>query len=238
MITIYKEDRKDLCKLIIEHIVNKLSEGELNIAISGGSTPKLLFSLMATKEYRNKIAWNKLRIFWVDERCVPPSDNDSNYKMTYDSLLSLVPIPKDNVFRIKGENNPEQEERRYNEVVAYELKQKDGYPLFDIVLLGIGDDGHTSSIFPTQMELLDSSKAYEVATNPYTQQIRIALTGRAILKAKEVYFLVTGENKKKILQNIVQNTKEAENYPSYFVVLNRKDCKLFTDVHIPNYTDN
>lgn len=231
MIKIYNPDSSALCKNIIENkIIAKLSQRELNIAISGGSTPKILFELMASDEYINRIDWAKLNIFWVDERMLPPDHKDSNYRMTKEAMLDKVPIPKENIHRIMGENDLIEEEKRYNELVLSRLESKNNFPIFDIVFLGIGDDGHTSSIFPTEMHLLSSNKAYEIATNPYNKQKRIALTGNAILQGKEIIFLATGEAKRNILMDLSLNNEKAKTYPSNYILENRLDAVLYTDV--------
>lgn len=229
---IYNQDKKKLCDLLIAQIVELSRHSTINIAVSGGSTPAILFSMMAQIPYAEKINWQNINIYWVDERCVPPTDNESNYKMTYEKMLSKVAIPQKNIFRIMGEFDPLSECDRYNNIVIQNIPCQNGFPLFDMAIMGIGDDGHTSSIFYTQMELLESDKPYEVATNPYSGQTRIAMTGKAILKAKELVFLVTGENKRLVISNIISGNDEAEKYPSYHIIKHRKDCKLYTDVNV------
>ena len=132
-----------------------------NFAFSGGSTPALMFDLWAN-EYSDITPWTRMRVYFVDERCVPPENSDSNYGMMRSLLVGVVPIPYENVFRIKGEERPEKEAVRYSRMVENNIPMKDGWPVFDVVLLGAGGDGHTSSIFPGQESLLSSDKIYEV----------------------------------------------------------------------------
>ena len=130
--------------------------GWVHIALSGGSTPRLLFELLAEEPLRSAVDWSRIHLYWVDERCVPPTDPDSNYGMTEATLLRHVPIPQDQVHRIAGEKLPEREAKDYCWLVGSELPFDGAFPVFDIVLLGLGEDGHTSSIFPHQMELLEN----------------------------------------------------------------------------------
>jgi len=171
------------------------------MAVSGGSTPALLFSILA-EEYKEKIDWSKVKIFWVDERMVPPEDDQSNYKMTVETLLNHIKIPEENVIPIRGENNADEEAIRYSEKIKEIIPLEDNLPLFDIILLGIGEDGHTASIFPDQMDLLTSDKICEKAVHPQSGQARVTLTGPVINKGKCVCFLTCGKGKAEIVKKI------------------------------------
>ncbi|MDQ3021182.1 MAG: 6-phosphogluconolactonase [Bacteroidota bacterium] len=189
------------------------NKGTFNIAISGGSTPKLLFEVLA-KDYKNKIDWMKVNIFWVDERCVPPDDEESNFGMTKKILLNKVSLPESNVHRIFGENEPQKEAIRYSEIIKYNLNFKNGFPVFDLILLGVGDDGHTASIFPDQMKLLNSKNICGVAIHPVSRQKRITLTGKIINNAERIYFLVTGKSKAIIISEILNKKDGYLKYPA------------------------
>lgn len=207
-----------VAQLILEKSTTKLLQSQqLNLAVSGGSTPKYLFTLLAEEEYRTQIPWENVRFFWVDERCVEPTDPESNFGMTYDALLQYAFVPAQNIFRMKGEDIPENEAQRYINLLRKELPAKNGFPVFDLVLLGIGDDGHTASIFPNNLNLLDSEKSVEVATHPVSGQKRITLTGKTINHADQVIFLVNGENKAAIIREIVQQTPTAKKYPAAYM---------------------
>jgi len=185
----------------------------INIALSGGSTPKLLFEILA-KKYSDKIDWSKVHLYWGDERCVPPSDEQSNFRMTNERLLQQVNIPPSNIHRVLGENPPEEEADRYSKRIEWNLSLKNSLPIFDLIILGMGGDGHTASIFPHQIELLDSKKTCEVATHPESGQQRITLTGNVINAAKQVHFLVTGASKKSVVQEIFSQSGNWEDYPA------------------------
>ena len=144
--------------------VRQKTDGPFHIALSGGGTAKLLFRLWA-QEYVRKIAWSRLRFYWVDERCVPPDDPESNFKYADELLFQKIGIPDNHLFRIRGEEDPEQEARRYAAAVRAELPLQDGLPRFDAVVLGIGDDGHTASIFPHTPGLLTDPACYAVIRN-------------------------------------------------------------------------
>ncbi len=188
----------------------------LHIALSGGSTPKILFQELA-HHYVDKIDWAGIHIYWVDERCVPPSDNESNYKMTADFLLSHVKIPGGNIFRMHGEAPPAKEAKRYGALLRQKLPQVDGNPQFDLVLLGLGDDGHTASIFPESKTLWNAPENCVVAVHPISGQERISLTGRVINNAREVAFLVTGAVKAEIVREVVRREDNFASYPASLV---------------------
>lgn len=186
------------------------------IALSGGSTPMILFDLLA-KEYADRLPWEKLHFYWGDERCVPPTHDDSNFKMTESRLLSQVPIPKENIHRILGESDPEKEAARYSAEILKNVPLSNLYPRFDMIILGMGPDGHTASIFPHQMELLDKARICEVATHPESGQKRITLTGPVINNAERIAFLVTGGNKKAKVKEILEKSGNWKLYPAAHV---------------------
>lgn len=223
--------------IIEELIAPKLERGVLTLAVSGGSTPRQLFEIMATS-YRTALRWENLRVYWVDERCVAPTDGQSNFRM-FAEALSIKEGDEDSPYellsklghisRIKGEEAPELEANRYTNLVCEALPHtSDGMPIFDLILLGIGIDGHTSSIFPHQMHLLEECTPYMVAQNPEGQK-RICLTGQTILAGRVVAFHAVGSDKRDILHSIAFGNQEAEVYPSRYFVKERKDIMLFTD---------
>jgi 6-phosphogluconolactonase len=185
----------------------------VTLAISGGTTPYLLFEHWA-KNYLYKIPWEKLHFFWVDERCVEPESPESNYGNTKKTLFDQVPIPPQNIHRMMGENEPELEAVRYAEEVGRFVVLSNELPQFDIVLLGMGDDGHTASIFSPSLELLNASQWVETTKNPYSYQQRITLTGNVINNARHLYFLVTGQSKAPVLKTIFEKLSGFEKYPA------------------------
>jgi len=184
-----------------------------NLAISGGKSPDLLFSVLAEK-YATSALWNKVHFWWVDERMVPATDPESNFGNAQKLLFSQISIPEENIHRIKGENIPEPEALCYSAQIRKNLTNLNGWPVFDLILLGIGDDGHTASIFPNQMELLRSDRICEVSMHPVTGQKRVTLTGKAINNAEKVCFLVNGANKAERFSEIWQNKEKANYLPA------------------------
>ncbi|MGQ8337689.1 6-phosphogluconolactonase [Sunxiuqinia sp. A32] len=197
------------------HMISS-SRQRFDIALSGGKTPKLLFEIFAS-EYSNKIPWERIHFWWGDERCVPPTDNESNYKMTQESLLSKINIDESQIHRIKGELSPDAAASDYILQIQSHLNERDNWPIFDLIILGMGDDGHTASIFPDQMEFLKSDKICEVATHPESGQKRVTLTGKVLNNANRVYFLVTGKSKAKRVSEIMNNLKKAQKLPAFHV---------------------
>ena len=204
------------------------NQQEVHLALSGGSTPKLLFQLLAS-ESSGQIDWQKVHLYWGDERCVPPDHSDSNFGVVRDLLLDHINIPEANIHRVKGEADPQEEAKRYSKEIRDTLAIQDGWPVFDIILLGMGGDGHTASIFPHQMELLDPPVICEVAQHPESGQQRITLTGRVINNAKEVVFLVTGEGKAEKTGEILNSKGAWESYPAAHIRPNSGQLHWFLD---------
>ena len=223
----------DLALKFAEDLAGMINESakvkkDFTIALSGGSTPEVLFSLLGVK-YAKSIPWKRVHFFWGDERCVPPDNSESNFAMTSRTLISKIEIPSENIHRIKGEDDPEMEAVRYSEEVLSFTRNRDGLPEFDLVLLGLGDDGHTASIFPGHLDMFSSYKICITALHPVTQQKRITLTGRVINNADVVTFLVTGKKKEGIVEKIFKNKPEAINYPAFYVVPSHGSLSWFLD---------
>ena len=184
-----------------------------HIAISGGSTPRILFEHIAGLP-TDPGMWNSARIYWVDERCVPPAHEESNYRMASEFLLRHLGLSHGHIYRIRGEEIPVKEAERYASLIHDRVPQKNNIPCFDLVLLGMGRDGHTASIFPDRMDLLESERLCEVVKHPGSGQIRITLTARIINNADHVYFLVTGKSKSATLSAILGNKKDRSRFPA------------------------
>lgn len=197
--------------------IHQITSGNFySIALSGGSTPRKVFEYIAL-HYRNQVDWQKVQVFWSDERCVDPKSEESNYRMAAESLLDKVPIPANNIFRIHGEVDPTSEAERYSETIRQHVPAYNNVPRFDLMLLGLGDDGHTVSIFPGSLHLFTSNKFCEVALNPYTKQKRITITGRIINQSRNVIFLVTGEAKAEMVAIIIGKKQGWEKLPASLV---------------------
>ncbi len=190
-----------------------------SVALSGGSTPRLLFDELADVN-KYPLTWQNIHLFWGDERCVPPDHEESNYKMTKTHLLDKIEIPDGNVHRVLGESSPSEEAERYANEIGKYVKSHEGIPQFDLIILGMGSDGHTASIFPHQMELLTSENVCEVAIHPESGQNRITLTGKVINQAKRVAFLVTGSSKTEKVQSIMKHAAVANSYPAAHIKAN------------------
>ena len=187
-----------------------------HLAISGGKTPDLLFSILADN-YADSILWKKIHFWWVDERMVVPDHPESNYGVAQKLLFSRISIPVENIHRIKGENIPEDEALSYSEQLKNNLEQLTEWPEFDLILLGMGDDGHTASIFPNHMELLASHHLCEVAKHPQSGQKRVTLTGNVINNANRICFLVTGSNKSKRISEILTSHETSNLLPAKYI---------------------
>jgi 6-phosphogluconolactonase len=183
------------------------------VALSGGTTPEYIYRYLSDF-YAERISWEKLLVFWGDERCVPPEERESNYRMAYESLLQNVPIPDVNVFRIRGENDPAAEAKQYSDLVSSVVPFFNGIPQFDLMLLGLGDDGHTASIFPDRPDLLTTQQLFDVAVKPGTLQKRITATGRLINNSSRIYFIVTGRKKAPLVAEIIEAKGGSERYPA------------------------
>lgn len=196
---------KDLDRLEPDHYYT--------LALSGGSTPENIFRYLA-ENYAGRISWEKLLVFWGDERCVPPEDEESNYRMAFESLLQNVPIPDANVFRIKGEDDPSAEARQYSELVSSMVPFYNGLPQFDLMLLGLGIDGHTASIFPDRLDLFSASQLFEVAVMPGKRQKRITATGKLINNSSLIYLIAAGKAKAGIVSEIIERKPGSDRYPA------------------------
>lgn len=194
------ETSRELILRLVE-LMEEHPDRMFHLAVSGGEAVALVFDLWA-HEYREVTAWNRLRIFWVDERCVSPEDAASHYGMMCNLLLGVVPIPYENVFRIRGEAHPQEEALRYSETVSREVPSLNGWPAFDAVLLGAGDDGHTASLFAGQEERLTSYQGYVSCVHPRNGQKWIGMTGGWLLNAHRVIFLLTGKSKAMVVREI------------------------------------
>lgn len=190
------------------------------VALSGGNTPKTLFEYLADN-YNEKIAWERIKFFWTDERCVTPDHEESNYGMASKALIKHINIPQNNIHRIHGENPPELEAVRYAEELN-KIPKVNNLPCFDLVLLGMGADGHTVSIFPDRMDLLHSDKFCENVQHPDTKQNRITITGKVVNNARKKVFFITGAGKAETIHQILEQKPESENYPATYITNNVK----------------
>jgi len=206
------------------------SVGNYFLAISGGNSPLDLFNKLSQPVYRDSINWNKVHFFWCDERCVPPGDEQSNFGEADKAMFKLVPVPGENIHRIHGEDEPNEEVVRYsNEIEKYVPLGTGALPQFDRVLLGLGGDGHTASLFPGKNLLFEYSNIAGVAKHPVTGQKRISLTADILSAAKKITFIVTKKEKAKILSEILNDLPASKNYPAVKIKSASDNIEWFID---------
>ncbi len=189
--------------------------GSFSVALSGGSTPKALYSLLATRP-AGTLPWNEIRFFWGDERHVPPDHPDSNYRMANEAMLSLVKLNPQNVFRVKAENpDASAAAADYEQVLRRAFRLGAGeIPRFDLILLGLGPDGHTASLFPRTEALHENAR---LVVSNYVDKFktdRITLTYPVLNKAAKVMFLVSGKDKAATLASVFDPDSSPEEFPA------------------------
>lgn len=209
--TIYRLIEKTIDDLVQ---LSNSQQKEIHWVLSGGSTPKAIFKALAEEKNKSKIAWDKLHFWWADERCVPWDDPESNYGDAKKLLLDHLDISPDQIHPVNGSLTPDQSVIDYiRQIKTNVVIGKNGFPIFDLIWLGMGDDGHTASLFAEHFSHSDQSWAV-VAHHPKTHQSRVTLTLPVINNAKEVYFIVTGESKAEMLKRILSGTDVSLIYPA------------------------
>ena len=203
--------------------------GRFTVALSGGATPKAMFTALAAEPFLDTVPWSSIFFFWGDERCVPPDHQDSNYRMTRETLLSKVPVPEQNIFRIAGEHpNPDQAAEEYSATLRNFFLTGPGalktgtaplsqLPRFDLVFLGMGADGHTASLFPGTAALHAGT---QIAVASYVEKFqahRITLTAATINNARNITFLVAGADKAATLKEVLEGPLQPDIYPCQLI---------------------
>ena len=214
------ENGIELARGAAEHFVTASlaavdQRGFFTVALSGGSTPKALYELLAdpSEQFRDRIPWSKTHFFWSDERHVPPDHPDSNYRMAYEAMLSLVPVVESHVHRVSSENPSAQEAADEYEHSLKQIVNQD-LPRIDLILLGLGGDGHTASLFPGT-EVLSETKRLVAA--PWVQKLqtyRITMTVPLLNNAECVMFLVSGAEKAQIIKAVLEGPQK---YPAQLI---------------------
>jgi len=192
--------------------------GKFTIALSGGSTPKNLYNLLATNA-RTSLPWDRMFFFFGDERHVPPTDKDSNYRMAAEAMLSKVPVPVGNVFRVPAEMpDATAAAAAYDESLRkFFALQPEQAPVFDLILLGMGPDGHTASLFPETAALQEKTKLVVANHVEKLQTDRITFTLPVLNAARCVAFLVSGTDKAEALKSVLQSDAPGDKYPAKLV---------------------
>jgi len=204
-----------------------VGSGRFTVALSGGSTPRKMYSILAEEPFLDTVPWSSIYFFWGDERCVLPNHEDSNYRMAYDTLLSKVPVPPENIFRVPTELfDPERIAEEYSARLTQffltgasrsATAPLSTVPRFDLVLLGMGPDGHTASLFPHTSALNEGAR---IAVANYVEKLgvhRITLTAATINNARNVTFVVGGTDKAETLKNVIEGSYQPELYPSQLI---------------------
>jgi 6-phosphogluconolactonase len=213
-------NREQMVTATTERVINEIGQaihdrGLCNMALAGGNTPREIYSMLAESTYQDRVDWDRLHLFWGDERIVPPEHEDSNFRMVKETLLDHVRIPDGNVHRIRGEVAPEQAAHEYAELLHDHFESDS--PRFDIILLGIGEDGHTASLFPGT-DVVEECKLYTVAVFvPRLDTWRVTLTFPVLNAAREVLFLAAGKSKSDIVQRIISIKQPSKEFPASMV---------------------
>jgi len=200
------------------------TSGRFIVALAGGSTPRGLYELLATPRHAPRIDWPRVHVFWGDERCVPPDDPASNYRMTREALLDHVPVLPSNVYRIHGEGLPTAAADAYEDDLRRVFSTPSGRPretasaCFDLVLLGMGDNGHTASLFPGLTAVHESQRWVVAEYISEVSMWRVTLTPPVINAAADVLFLVSGAGKAAMLHRVLEGPRQPDAFPAQAIV--------------------
>ena len=222
---IVEPDNAALARRTAQHFVEIAEQavakrGRARIAISGGSTPKVAFQLLAdpAQPWLKRMPWDKLELYWVDERTVPPDHPESNYRMTREAMLDRVPLKPEQVHRMEGELEPEVAASRYESLLRNTFRLEGAEtPRFDLIGLGMGDDGHTASIFPHTEAIHEMGRLVTANQVPQKDTWRITLTWPVINQGSSVFFLIGGKNKAELVKEVFTGPREPERLPSQLI---------------------
>jgi len=221
-------DAAELTRAAADEISSLIAEvlrasGRFMWALSGGSTPRGLYRLLASEPYRERLPWHAVHFFWGDERHVPPDHPESNFRMARETMLDAVPVPPGNVHRIAGEEpDAERAARLYEAELRSFFDLVPGeWPRFDLVLLGLGKDGHTASLFPGSAAVRERERLVVAPWVEAQQAFRITLTPPVLSHARRALFLVSGAEKAAALRAVVEGERDPDRYPAQAVEGNR-----------------
>jgi 6-phosphogluconolactonase len=236
-ITVYS-DNDSLVSSTADFIADQASlaiaeRGRFTLALSGGNTPKPVYARLATPEYRDRLDWSKVLIFFGDERCVPPDAPQSNYLMVRTTLLDQVPLPPENIYRIRGEDPPQKAAADYTDALqnTFGGDQVAGPPSagFDLILLGMGDNGHTASLFPGLPAVTETLRWVMALYVEVAGMWRVTLTPVVINAARQVAFLVSGAHKADMLQRVLEGPYQPVVLPSQIIKPASGDLQWLVD---------
>lgn len=209
--------------------LTRAKDGPFSIALAGGATPKGLYVRMAQPPFRDLFDWDQIHFFWGDERWVPPSDKRSNQLMVRESLLKKASIQEDHIHPVPvGLASAEEVAQAYEKRLREFFQTSETFPAFDLILLGLGEDGHTASLFPGE-KALDEKNAWVCVTRRDSEEPRISLTLPVINRANHVFFLVSGSRKKNILKEVLHPGAETPDYPARRVNPENRQLVWFVD---------
>jgi 6-phosphogluconolactonase len=190
--------------------------GRFTAALSGGRTPKAIYARLAAADYRDRLEGKKCHLFFGDERCVAPEDSRSNFRMARETWFDPASLPAENIHRIHGEDDPAREALRYEKEIA-QFHQTNAFPAFDLILLGLGDDGHTASLFPETAALRETSRAVVAQYVEKLTEWRVTFTAPLINAARHVAFLVEGAGKAQILRSVLEGPYQPDVWPAQLI---------------------
>ena len=208
-------DRDEMLRVEAERVVARASDcvarrGRFLFCLAGGATPKPLYELLASAPFARRIGWSRVQVFWGDERCVPPDNPESNYRMAREALLDHVPLPPTNIHRIRGEDEPSEAAAAYEELLGdfFGPPETSAMTSFDLVILGMGADGHTASLFPGSAAAQETRRWVVATRGPQPESWRVSLTPVLLNAADDVTFLVSGANKAERLKDVLEGAPD------------------------------
>ena len=194
------------------------ARGRFWVALSGGTTPRRLYKLLATSAFSSRVDWGRIGIFWGDERYIPADDPDSNYRMTEEALLQHVPIPFMNVYRVPTEIDPPQEAAAaYEHEIQHCFRVFDSVPQFDLIYLGLGTNGHTASLFPRSAALKETSRLVLADFVAEVNTWRISMSTSLLNRGRTVAFLITGQEKADVLREVLLGPRDPTRFPAQLI---------------------
>ncbi len=240
MINIYKTQQELIVSMAVHFIkiVNEAidDKGVANIALAGGSSPIKLYGLLATNEYKNQVDWSKINFFFGDERYVPADDAQSNSLMIQKALFDPLKIPASQIFKIDTTLRPDKSAKNYNETIEAHIKQM---PVrFDFMFLGLGDNAHTASLFPSTSVLAETSATVKAVFLKEQNSYRITMTAPLINQSRQIAFLVYGKEKAEAVHQVLNDVRDAEKYPAQLIHPTDGELQWFLDEDAASLLNN